>query len=67
MAPLSTNAEISRRNSVDISKLTHWILESGATCHMKPYISDLIPGSLAETDKYIEVADGHFVTVKQEG
>ena len=28
-------------------------------------ISGFIPGSLVETDKYIEVADGHFVTAKQ--
>ena len=25
----------------------------------------LIPGSLEDTDKYIEVADGHHVTAKQ--
>ena len=29
--------------------------------------SDFIPGSLEDTDKYIEVADGHYVTVKQKG
>ena len=27
----------------------------------------LIPGSLEDTDKYIEVADGHQVTAKQKG
>ena len=27
--------------------------------------SDFIPGSLQDTDKYIEVADGHHVTGKQ--
>ena len=32
---------------------------------MKPEIFDFIPGSLLETEKYIEVAGGHFVTEKQ--
>ena len=34
---------------------------------MTPEISDFIPGLLVETDKYIEVADGHVVTAKQTG
>ena len=34
---------------------------------MTPEVSDLIPGSLEDTDKYIEVADGHHVTAKQKG
>ena len=34
-------------------------------CYMTPYISDFIPGSLVETDKCINVTDGHFVTAKQ--
>ena len=34
---------------------------------MTPDISDYIPGSLVKTDKYIEVEDGSFVTVKQTG
>ena len=38
---------------------------SRATCHMTPKVSDLIPGSLQDTDKYIEFADGHHVTEKQ--
>ena len=29
--------------------------------------SDFIPGSLEDTDKYIEVADGNHVMVKQKG
>ena len=32
---------------------------------MTPEVSDFIPGSLEDTDKYIEVADGHHVTAKQ--
>ena len=34
---------------------------------MTPEISDFIPGTLDDTDKYIEVADGHHVTAKQKG
>ena len=49
----------------DSSQLTNWILDSGATCHMTPEVSDFISGSVGDTDKYIEVADGHHVTAKQ--
>ena len=41
----------------DSSQLTNWILDSGATCHMTPAVTDFIPGSLEDTDKFIEVAD----------
>ena len=34
---------------------------------MKLEVSYLIPGSLEDTDKCIEVADGHHVTEKQKG
>ena len=34
---------------------------------MKPEVSDFIPTSLEDTDKYIEVADGHNVTAKKKG
>ena len=64
---MSTNAESPSRNYGDSSKLTNYILYSGATCHMTPDISDFIPGSLVETDKYIEVVDEHFVIAKQTG
>ena len=36
-------------------------------CHMTPQVSDFIPVSLEDTEKYIEVADGHHVTAKQKG
>ena len=49
----------------DSSQLTNWILYSGATCHMTPEVSDFIPGSLEDTDKYIEVSDGIHVRSKQ--
>ena len=32
-------------------QLTNWILDSVATCHMIPEVSDLITGSLEDTDK----------------
>ena len=51
----------------DSSQLINWILDSGATCHMTPEVSDFIPGTLEDTDKYIEVADGHHITAKQKG
>ena len=34
---------------------------------MTPEVSDFVPGSLEDTDKHIEVADGHHVTAKQKG
>ena len=49
------------------SQLTNWILDSGATCHMTPEVSDFVPGTLEDTDKYIEVAEGNHVTAKQKG
>ena len=32
---------------------------------MSPEISNFIPSSMAETGKYIEVADGNFITAKK--
>ena len=34
---------------------------------MMPEVTDFIPGSLEDTDKYIEVVDGHHVNAKQKG
>ena len=67
MARMSSNDECSSEKYGDSSQLTNWILDSGATCHMTPEVLDFIPGSLEDTDKYIEVADGHHVTAKQKG
>ena len=36
-------------------------------CHITPDVSVFIPGSLEDTDKHIEVADGHHVMEKQKG
>ena len=49
----------------DILQFTNWIFYSEATCHMTPQVSDFIPGLSEDTDKYIEVADGHYITAKQ--
>ena len=62
---MSGNDKCPSGDSGDSSQLTNWILDSGATFHMTPEVSDFIPGSLEDTDKYIEVADGHQVTTKK--
>ena len=67
MAQMSSDDERESKEYGDSSQLTNWILVSGATCHMKPEVTDFIPGSLEDTDKFIEVADGHHVTAKQKG
>ena len=59
MAHMSGNDEFPSGNFGDSSQLTNQILYSRATYHMTPEVSDFIPGSLEDTDKYIEVADGH--------
>ena len=46
MAHMSSNDECPSENFGDSSKLTNWIWDSGATCHMKPEVSDFIPGLL---------------------
>ena len=67
MAQMSGNDKYLPRRFGDSSQLTNCILDSGATCHMKPEVSDFIPGLLENTDKHIEVSDGHHVTAKQKG
>ena len=54
IARMSSKNECSGENYGDSLQLTNWILDSGATCHMTPEVSDFIPGSLEDTDKYIE-------------
>ena len=65
MVCMSYNADSSRKEFEYSSQLTNCILDSGATCHMTPDISDCILRSLVETYKYIEVVYGHFFTVKE--
>ena len=46
MAQMYGNDEVSSRDFGDTSKLTNYILDSGATCNMTPQVSDFIPGAL---------------------
>ena len=62
MSQMSSNDKHSSEKYGDSSQLTNWILDSGATCHMTPEVSDFITVSLEDTDKYIGVADRHHVT-----
>ena len=48
-------------------QLTNYILDSGTTFHMTSEISDFMPGSLVETDKYVNVEYTYFGTSKQTG
>ena len=65
MSRIYVNEESNSRYFCDSLKLANWILYSVSTCHMISQVSDFISGSLEDTDKYIKVADGHHVTVKQ--
>ena len=67
MAKMYSDDKRKSKDYGDSLKLINWILDSGATCHMTPEVTDFIPGSLEDTDKFIEVADGHHVTAKQKG
>ena len=62
---MSNNDECPSGDFGDSSKLKNWILDSGATCHMTPEVSDFILVSLEDTDKHIEVVDGHHVTTEK--
>ena len=64
---MSGNDECPSGNFGDVSQLTNWVLDSEATCHITPEVSYFIPGLLEDTEKHIEVADGHHVTEKQNG
>ena len=65
MAQMSGSDRSSSRYFGGSLLLIKWILYSGATSHMKPQVLDFILGSLEDTDKYIEFADGHHVSSKQ--
>ena len=67
MAQMSSDGERKGVKYGDSLQLTNWVLDSGSTCNMTPEVKDFIPGSLEDTDKYIEVADGNHVTAKQKG
>ena len=66
MACVYTNEIIPGTDDEYSSQPSNFILDSGATCHMAPDISDFIPGALAGTDKYIEVTNENFVTAEKQ-
>ena len=55
MACMSGNDKCPSGNFGDISQLTNWILDYGATCHMTPYFSGFIPGSLEDTENILKL------------
>ena len=65
MACMSSDDERKSVKYGDSSQFTNWILDLEETCHMTPEVLDFIPGTLEDTDKYIEVAYGHHVTSKE--
>ena len=67
MARMSSDDKRKSKDYGESSQLTNWSFYSGATCHMTPEVTDFIPVSLEDTDRFIEDADGHHVTAKQKG
>ena len=65
MAHMSDNDECSSRDFGDSSQFTNSVLDSIATCHMTPQVSDFIPGFLEDKNKHIEIVDGHHITAKK--
>ena len=50
---MSDNDECPSESFGKSLQLTNWILDSGATCHMKAEVSGFILVPLEDTDKYI--------------
>ena len=67
MARMSDNDKCPSSNFGDSLQFTNWTLDSGATCHMMPEVQDFIPCPLDNTDKHIEVVDGHHVMGGKKG
>ena len=53
MARMSDNEKSPSTDFGDSLQLTNWVLDSGATCHIIPQVSDFIPGLLEDTDKNV--------------
>ena len=64
MVCMSSNAESPGRHFGERFQMTNCILDLGANFHLTPEISDFVPGSLSDRDKYIEVSGGHLITSK---
>ena len=67
MERMSDNVKCPSSDFGESSQWTTFILDSGATCHMTPEVSGYIPSLLDNTDKHIEVLDGHRTMAKQKG
>ena len=62
---MSSKDEYPSENFGNSLQLNNWILDSGPTCHMTPKILDFITVYLEDTDKHIEVVDGHHFTAEK--
>ena len=63
---MSDDDKCPSRNFGDSSQFTNWILDYGPTFHMTPEVLGFIP-RLLDTDKNIEVRDGHQVIATKKG
>ena len=63
---MSDNDECHSRDFSDSLQLTNRILDSGATCHKTPQVSDFIPGSLENAYAQIEGADGLLIAASKQ-
>ena len=55
MARMSSDDKRESKDYGDSLQLTNWILDSGATCHMTPEVTDFIPGPLEDTDNSLKL------------
>ena len=64
MLRMSGNDECPSGHFGNSLQFTNWILNYGETFHIKPQVSYLVPCSLEDMDKNIELADEYHVTAK---
>ena len=55
MARMSSDDELKSGKYCDSLQFTNWILDSGATCHVTPEVSDFILGSLEDTENSLKL------------
>ena len=67
MARMSGNDKCPSGKFGDSLQLINCIVESVAKCNMTSEFSYFIPGPYEETDKHIEIVDGHHVTAEKKG
>ena len=53
--------------NVMTNDLENWVLDSGCTSHMTPFLSDFDRNSMTEVEKVIEVAEGHEIMCRSKG